>query len=270
MTVRADSVRDLALAAWKACDPVEKCKLVERLKPAVTDFEQTSALTNSALDNMSLEAPGRPAHPELVRPKHLPKRSLATIEGHAAFIHAICHIEFSAINLALDATIRFPQLPPEFACDWASVAVEEAEHFQLLHNHLETLGFSYGDFPAHGGLWDLAWETRDDPLRRMALIPRVMEARGLDVTPGMIDRLRDIDDEAGAQILVRILEDEIGHVAIGSKWFSWLCQQANVNVEQHFLKIVSELSGQPRGSLNHEARIAAGFTVNELDALNRS
>jgi uncharacterized ferritin-like protein (DUF455 family) len=203
-----------------------------------------------------------------VHPRDLPRRQLGTREGHAAFVHAICHIEFTAINLALDAVVRFGGMPGLFYADWVEIALEEARHFSMLAGHLATLGHAYGDFDAHDGLWDMAERTADDVLRRMALVPRVMEARGLDVTPGMIVRLRAIGDAAGARILEHILDDEIGHVAIGSRWFNAICKARGLEPVLTFTELVAAELGTPRTSaINRPARLAAGFSELELDLL---
>lgn len=183
-------------------------------------------------------------------------------------MHAICHIEFTAINLALDAAVRFCAMPAAYYADWISVAKEEAIHYSLLEQHLHDLGYVYGDFAAHDGLWDMAQRTADDILRRMALVPRVMEARGLDVTPPMIRRLKAIGDVAGAGILERILADEIRHVAIGSHWFTTVCRERGLEPEATFAGLVSTEFGTLRGTaMNYPAREAAGFSTAELDAL---
>lgn len=212
--------------------------------------------------------PGRPEKPELVAPRELPRRSLQSNVGHAALIHSICHIEFNAINLAWDAVYRFHDMPDEFYTDWMKVAREEAYHFQLLSEHLETLGYSYGDFPAHNGLWEAAVKTANDPLIRMALVPRVLEARGLDVTPGIIKKLKTIDDRRAIEILDIIHRDEVGHVEIGSRWFSFLCEQRGLPVELTFQKLLDEyMQGRIKGPLNRASRLKAGFSEAELDYL---
>lgn len=217
-----------------------------------------------------VEEPGRPMKPELVAPVDVPKRRLNTKEGLAALIHSITHIEFNAINLAWDAVYRFRDLPPAFYHDWITVAVEEAYHFQLLRERLNELGSDYGDFPAHNGLWDIATRTAFDPLVRMALVPRVLEARGLDVTPGMIQRLRQAGDEETAAVLEIIWRDEIGHVAIGSHWFQYLCRQRGLDPEHTFHTLVGQyFSGQVLGPFHYEARQQAGFSVAELKALEQ-
>ena len=215
----------------------------------------------------SLE-PGRPEQPKLVHPRQLKRRSLHTENGRRAFIHALAHIEFNAINLALDAVCRFQAMPVEYYSDWLQVATEESLHFELLSGRLRELGMDYGDLPAHDGLWDMARRTAHDPLPRMALVPRVMEARGLDVTPGMIEQLQIHGDNTTAAILEIIYRDEIGHVAIGSRWFGFLCQLRGLAVEPTFRRLSNNyFRGQLRGPFNRQARLQAGFSNSELDAL---
>jgi uncharacterized ferritin-like protein (DUF455 family) len=239
-------------------DPIEKCTGVTLLLES----------RPRALGDCQAVLVGRPALPKLVDPRELPRRKLGSKVGHGAFVHAICHIEFTAINLALDAAVQFDGMPREYYQDWIGVAAEEAEHFTLLQRHLNSIGYDYGDFTAHEGLWDMAERTRDDVLRRMALVPRVMEARGLDVTPDMIARLRSVNDVAGAVILERILDDEIRHVAIGSRWFAWLCAARGLNSQATFTQIVAAELGMVRANhLNRSARLAAGFSESELDCL---
>jgi len=215
-----------------------------------------------------LEEAGRPARPELASPKAMPRRDLNGPEGHAALIHALAHIEFNAINLALDAVYRFRGLPAAFYGDWLQVAAEEAYHFRLLRGHLRSLGHDYGDFPAHGGLWAMAQRTAHDPLSRMALVPRLMEARGLDVTPDIQRKLRGYGDRAGADILDIILRDEIGHVAAGDRWFRHLCGERGLEVEATFRNLLQGKGiPRPRRPLNEAARLQAGFSAEELDHL---
>ena len=216
--------------------------------------------------------PGRPERPRLVAPKDLHRRSLHTPEGHAALIHSIAHIEFNAINLALDAVYRFRDMPEAFYGDWLRVADEEAYHFQLVRDHLRTLGYDYGDFDAHNGLWEMAQKTAHDPLVRMALVPRVLEARGLDVTPGIMKKLADHGDEGAVAVLEIIFRDEIGHVEIGSRWFHYLCEQRNLEPKETFRGLFEEYMGGPSkgrtaGPLHRDARLAAGFSEDELDYL---
>jgi uncharacterized ferritin-like protein (DUF455 family) len=213
--------------------------------------------------------PGRPSRPRLVQPRELPQRGLASIEGRAALIHAVAHIEFNAINLAWDAVARFRGLPSEYYRDWVGVAVDEARHFGWLAARLADLGYEYGDFDAHDGLWDMAVRTADSCLARMALVPRVLEARGLDVTPGMILRLRKAGDDETARILEAILAEEVAHVAAGSRWFAWCCEREGLDPASTFEQLVSQhLRGALRGPFNAKARLAAGFSAAELARLD--
>lgn len=212
--------------------------------------------------------PGRPDKPELVDSSGLPKRGMHNKNVRAALIHSFCHIEFNAINLAWDAVHRFRGLPTDFYSDWIQVADEEAYHFSLLRDYLKRQGYDYGDFTAHDGLWKMALETAHDPLVRMALVPRVLEARGLDVTPGIMARFR----KAGFQEVVDILEiiqrDEVGHVAIGSRWFHYLCEQRNLDAEATFRELLESYMKNPvKGAIDRAARRQAGFSEQELDYL---
>jgi uncharacterized ferritin-like protein (DUF455 family) len=216
----------------------------------------------------SITDPGRPEKPELVHPSKVKRRKLTTETGRAAFLHALVHIEFNAINLAWDAVYRFRNLPADFYSDWVGIAEEEALHYQLLSRRLQDTGHTYGDFPAHNGLWEMACKTADDVLLRMALVPRVLEARGLDVTPAMINRLQQAGDEDSAAILVRILDDEIGHVLAGSHWFRYVCRQRGLDPVRTFTCLLREhLPGHNIRSLNPSARIQAGFSQEEIDML---
>lgn len=212
--------------------------------------------------------PGRPDKPTLVHPRQLPRRSVNTLAGRAALLHAIAHIEFNAINLALDAVYRFRDLPHAFYNDWLRVATEEAYHFTLLNDHLNTLGYTYGDFAAHDGLWDMAMRTKESVLLRMAIIPRGMEARGLDVTPGIIDKLRSCGDTTAINILNIILRDEIGHVEIGTRWFNFCCDAQNLPRQETFEQLTRRFFHDGiKPPLHRRARKSAGFTDAELDFL---
>nr|WP_226469697.1 ferritin-like domain-containing protein [Luteimonas panaciterrae] len=218
----------------------------------------------------SIRMPGRPERPLLVHPRDLPKRGFGTSEGRAAFIHSIAHIEFNAIDLAWDAVYRFRDMPPQYYADWVSVANDEARHFVMLRERLRQFGHDYGDFDAHNGLWEMAEKTAHDGLARMALVPRVLEARGLDVTPGMIVKLRALGDDATADILEVILREEIAHVAAGSRWFRWHCEREGVRPEPKFRELLAEYARAVlHGPFNVEARTAAGFGEDELRALQQ-
>jgi uncharacterized ferritin-like protein (DUF455 family) len=212
--------------------------------------------------------PGRPALPELISPKFVKHRSMRTMEGRAALIHALTHIEFNAINLALDAIWRYAGMPPTYYADWLKVASEEALHFSLLAGHLQTLGYRYGDFPAHNSMWEMADKTSGDILARMALVPRTLEARGLDATPLTRAKLAQVGDQAAAAILDIILRDEIGHVAIGNHWYKVLCDKQEIDSVATYAQLVIHYKAPTlRGPFNLEARRAAGFSEPELSAL---
>ena len=211
---------------------------------------------------------GRPPLPELVHPRQLKRRSLASTEGRLALIHAVAHIEFNAINLACDHVFRFRDLPRDYYGDWIRVAAEEAEHFRLLRQRLRAAGRDYGDFPAHNGLWDMAMRTAGDPLVRMALVPRMLEARGLDVTPAMIERFEAADDHETVAALSLILREEVGHVALGSRWFTHLCRERGQDPETTYFDLLERfLGGRMRCPLHREARRQAGFSEGELRRL---
>ncbi|NOY74097.1 MAG: ferritin-like domain-containing protein [Gammaproteobacteria bacterium] len=211
---------------------------------------------------------GHPKKPKLISPREVPKRSLGTLEGQAALIHAIAHIEFNAINLAWDAVYRFRDMPEQYLHDWVRVADEEAYHYGLVCGCLNDLGYRYGDFDAHDGLWDMAQRTAHDVLERMALVPRVMEARGLDVTPGISRRFKAIGNNDMVRVLGIILRDEIGHVAVGSRWFHYCCKQRNLDPNVTFQTLLHKyLKGKLRGPFSYEARLQAGFDMEELKQL---
>ncbi len=211
------------------------------------------------------DEPGRPQRPHLVRPGKVAARGLGSDEGRAALVHALTHIEFNAINLAWDAVSRFRDMPREFYDDWVRVADEEARHFGLLSRRLQEMGYAYGDFDAHDGLWEMARKTAGDVLVRMALVPRVLEARGLDVAPGMIQRLRGVGDEETAAVLEVILREEVGHVEIGSRWYEYLCRERGLDPVQTCERLWREYAGGAlKPPLNLAARRRAGFSEAEL------
>lgn len=212
-----------------------------------------------------------PERPQLLPPRDMPRRRLNAPNGVAAMFHALAHIEFIAIYLAWDILYRFRGLPEQFYQDWLKVADEEAQHFALIRTHLRSLDCDYGDLPAHQGLWEHAEDTAGNLLARLAIVPRCMEARGLDVTPTMIEKFQARHDEVSVAILTRILTDEVGHVAIGSYWFKWLCQQQGLEPEQKYRDLLQQFyKGKPKGPFNKEMRIIAGFSTAELDWLENS
>ena len=209
-----------------------------------------------------------PDKPLLLAPRDMPKRRINSSSGKAAFFHALAHIEFVAIYLAWDILYRFRGLPVEFYQDWLQVADEEAQHFSLIRNHLLEMGCDYGDLPAHSGLWEHAEDTAVGVLARLAIVPRCMEARGLDVTPQMIEKFKKQGDMQSVNLLTRVLEDEVGHVKIGSFWFKTLCQQQGFEHQQKYRELIEKFyNGKPKGPFNRELRIIAGFSNAEIDWL---
>ncbi|MFT4179668.1 MAG: ferritin-like domain-containing protein [Thermomonas sp.] len=255
-----------ARACLDAATPDEKPALTLAMATAFARGELV--IPEDAPPPEPIRLPGRPAKPKLVHPRDLPRRGFGTDEGRAAFIHAVAHIEFNAIDLAWDAVYRFRGMPHAFYEDWVSVANDEARHFNMLRARLRDFSHDYGDFDAHNGLWEMAEKTAHDGLARMALVPRVLEARGLDVTPGMIVKLRSLGDDATADILEVILREEVAHVAAGSRWYRWHCERAGVEPRTRFRELLREYAGSYlHGPFNLEARLAAGFDEDELAAL---
>jgi uncharacterized ferritin-like protein (DUF455 family) len=257
-------------AAAKRCldahDPVEKLCLTHATWAALQSAELYPDPVSPAPEPIC--APGRPERPQLVPQRQVPHRGLGTPEGRAALVHAVAHIEFNAINLAWDAVYRFRGMPDAYYRDWASCADDEARHFAMLSERLGELGHRYGDFDAHNGLWEMAEKTAHHDTARMALVPRVLEARGLDVTPGMIERLRAVGDERTIAILEVILREEVAHVAAGTRWFRWCCERDGLAPRETFLDLLRDYMGRNlRGPFNRSARLQAGFDEDELDQL---
>ncbi len=291
-TIDLEVLRAGARAAWALCDPQAKCAAVAQLatsRPApstAAPMDAPSAPMGCALRAPADEAsdcpeapdavdargvsPGRPARPRLVAPADLPRRAMTSVEGRAALLHAIAHIEFNAINLALDAAWRFADMPAEFCTDWIGVAADEARHFTMLHSLLRARGFDYGDFDAHDGLWHMAQRTRGDVLDRMALVPRVLEARGLDATPPIQAKLRQAGDAQAVEVLAVILEEEVRHVALGNRWFAWLCSRRGLDPGAAFADCLRRYRPARPRDMNRSARLAAGFSEGDLEALERS
>jgi uncharacterized ferritin-like protein (DUF455 family) len=190
---------------------------------------------------------------------------MASVEGRAMLVHALAHIEFNAVNLALDALWRFPGMPDAYYADWLQVSQEEAYHFTLLADHLTTLGHVYGDFGAHDSLWEMVEKTRGDVLARMALVPRTLEARGLDAIPPLRAKIAQAGDLAAAAILDIILRDEVGHVEIGNRWYGFLCAARGLPLRATYDALVAEYRAPVlKGPFNLEARRRAGFSEEEL------
>lgn len=261
------SIIDIAKHCLDCNDPTEKVRLTHFYARQWNDGLLTRD-TDLSID--ATPVAGRPNKPELVQPSKVAKRSINTEEGRRALVHAICHIEFNAINLAWDAIYRFRDMPDDYVTDWLKVADEEAYHFSLLRQRLNDMGGDYGDYEAHNGLWEMACKTDHDVMVRMALVPRVLEARGLDVTPGMMKRLEQAKDVRTVAILAVILRDEIIHVAIGSRWYQYECKKRGLDSESTFMDLLQEyMGGVLRGPFHEEARLQAGFSQQELNMLKK-
>jgi|TARA_B110000908_G_scaffold67385_1_gene81437 uncharacterized ferritin-like protein (DUF455 family) len=263
-------LRQSALNWLTTDDPQRKVEGVIGLQKAYT--EQQISLNPQI--KMGAEAiagrqlPGRPSKPELVSPLTVKKRAMNTVEGRAALIHALAHIEFNAINLALDAVWRFADMPTQYYVDWLKVAAEEAYHFSLVNKHLKTFGYEYGSFSGHNSLWEMVERTQEDVLARMALVPRTMEARGLDASPPLRNKLAQAGDMAAAEIIDIILRDEIGHVAVGNTWYNWLCKQRQLQPISTFESLCQQYNAPKlRPPFNMDARRQAGFSEEELNLL---
>ncbi|WP_321952878.1 ferritin-like domain-containing protein [Paraburkholderia bannensis] len=264
------SWRAAALDALRERDPLAKTQAVAALHALTLEAAERGEAKWGAAHALQTPAdlPGRPARPDLVEPRSLQRRSMSTPQGRVVLLHALAHIEFNAINLALDAVWRFAGMPDAFYADWLKVAAEEAYHFSLVRQRLADYGHDYGDFPAHSGLWEMCERTCDDVLARMALVPRVLEARGLDASPPIRARLTQAQDHESAAILDIILRDEVGHVRIGNHWFRYLCEQRGLDPHAAWLELAARYHApRMRGPFNVEARRSAGFDEAELDAL---
>jgi uncharacterized ferritin-like protein (DUF455 family) len=260
-------LREASLAILASADAQSK---VSQLLNLFEEYQhqQISLDVARKIESQDCALPGRPAKPELVLPKLVPKRRMDTPEGRAGLLHSLAHIEFSAMNLALDAIWRFPNMPKEYYEDWLKVAKEEAYHFSLVNEHLHSLGYSYGDFPAHNSLWEMVERTTDSVIARMALVPRTMEARGLDAVPAIRDRFKQIKETRAVEILEIILNDEIGHVLIGNCWFNFLCAKENLSPITAYRELAEKYRAPIlKGPFNMAARKQAGFTAEELSLL---
>ncbi len=269
VSLRAEALRALC-ASEPACKVTITQTLFEAMQAGRTRLDTAERLT----PDPATPLPGRPMRPALIAPVDVPQRSPFTPDGLSMLLHAVAHIEFNAINLALDAVWRFPDMPADYYTDWLKVAHEEAIHFGLLRAHLQSLGHDYGDFAAHNSLWEMCIRTQHDATARMALVPRTMEARGLDATPPMQARLRKVGTPAAlraVEILDVILHDEIGHVAVGNRWYGWLCAQQSIEPLSHYRRLAREHSApRLKPPFNEPARRAAGFSDAELAAMHQA
>ncbi len=251
-------LRQAVLAPLLALNAVQKASLTLSLAEDLPIFVDVEVQDPGGI-------PGRPAKPELVTHTALKSKPLTTPEGRAVLLHAIAHIELNAIDLALDVVWRFKGMPADFYKDWAQIAKEEAKHFLLLQRHLESMGFDYGQFPAHHSLWEMAERTRGDILARIGLVPRTMEARGLDASPGVRNKLISAGDLVAGRILDIILKDEIGHVAAGNRWYRHVCNERGLDPISTYRELIKQYDAPKlKSPYNLEARRQAGFEEEEL------
>ena len=241
---------------------------------AVQKAELTLALSlDLPIDTLAIVSdpggiPGRPAKPELVAHTSLKSKPLTTPEGRALLLHAIAHIELNAIDLALDVVWRFAGMPEDYYRDWVRIAKEEAKHFLLIQQHLVGMGFDYGHFPAHNSLWEMAERTRADIVARIGLVPRTMEARGLDASPGVKNKLISAGDHAAGRIMDIILEEEIGHVAAGNRWYRYVCETKGLDPISTYRQLIQQYDAPKlKSPYNLQARRLAGFEEEELTYL---
>ena len=254
------SLRDGAACAIRAADLDVKTLLTQEV---ARRWSARSMSLRSPLDMQVPDRPGRPEKPDLIPPRQVPKRALTTEKGRVALLHAIAHIELNAVDLALDIVARFASepVPISFFDGWMRVAFEEAKHFRLVRDRLRQLGADYGDLPAHDGLWQAAHDTRNDLTARLAVVPLILEARGLDVTPALQAKLREAGDLESAAVLDVIYEDEKGHVAVGAKWFRFLCARQKKDPAAAFQALVrANFRGPLKAPFNDIARAEAGLT----------
>ena len=265
MPVKNNNLFEESLKCIRISDPIEKVAATRTLHQRWCAHE---IITESSGKPVRLPSPGRPSRPHLVNPRKVPRRGFNSRQGLVKLAHAIAHIEFNAINLALDAVYRFRNMPGQFYADWLRVAAEEASHFLMLEQYLHDHEACYGDYDAHNGLWEMALKTDHDVMIRMALVPRVLEARGLDVTPGMIARLKKVGEQELVDILEIIHREEIGHVLIGTRWFNYTCEQRKLSPRETFACLLNDyMKGSIQGPFDEDSRLQAGFTEDELQQL---
>ena len=258
-------LRQRALEVLCLCDPIDKATAAMQMHSQAAQWRIASQAPTLPAD---IELPGHPERPVLRSHTEVARRSPATLEGRIILMHAIAHIEFNAINLALDAIWRFDDMPQQYYLDWLQVAGEEGKHFLLIRDWLQQQGHDYGDFPAHQGLWTMCEKTAGDVTARMALVPRTLEARGLDATPQIQAKLLQVgtpDALAAVDVLEVILREEVGHVAIGNHWYRFLCQRNHLEPQSHYTALAQKYQApRPRPPFNTQARQAAGFTEDEI------
>ena len=261
------SLTDLAVSILSTADALEKCRLTRAI--AADWFAGRIAARG---DTRPPDRPARPARPSLLAPKEMPKRAYGGERGRIGLVHALAHIELNAIDLAWDIVCRFPDedMPKAFVDDWVQVAVDEAEHFEMLQKLLEQLGASYGDLPAHDGLWQAAEKTADDLMARLVVVPMTLEARGLDTTPGTMEKLARNGDAMTPPVLDVIYHDEIRHVAAGVRWFRHLADKRGLDGRAEYVRLMGErFPAGLKAPFNHPARAQADFPQDWYEALAR-
>jgi len=274
MTNTSPHIQDMCLAVLATAHPASKAEnaleTAKLWKNGTLDCGGTWKISNS------IGEPARPDNPELIPPGKTPRRRLSSVQGRIALLHAIAHIEFNAIDLAFDLIARFgneacfsPENQQDFITDWINVGEDEARHFKMVENRLNDLDAKYGDLPAHNGLWEAAESTRHDLSARLAIAPLVLEARGLDVTPPMIEKLMSAGDSCSADILRVIYKEEITHVAAGARWFKYICNNRNLPPKNHFQNLVKKhFKGLVKPPFNTEARDLADLSADFYEPLS--
>ena len=259
---------DQAKECFLQADPDEKLAQTERL---VSHWRAGQLQWQDGEAPLLLNRPGRLTKPELVAQQQLPRRRLGSVEGKAAMIHALAHIELTAVNLSWDAVYRYRGMPRDYYQDWVLAAGEEATHFLALREQLRVLGFDYGDFPAHDELWQMAVTTADDVLDRMGIVHRVFEARALDVVPKTMKKFELQGDRAMVKVLTMIANDEVGHVSAATRWFRYRCGEQGLEPDATFIRLVKQYMPWPlKGPFNTDLRLQAGFSENELALLSEA
>jgi len=256
-----------AKSCFLCSDPDEKLQLSLEI---VSDWEAGLLEWHEGDVPLQLDLPGRLDKPDFVEVKKVKKRGFKSIQQRASLIHALTHIELTAVNLAWDSIYRYRHLPKEYYDDWVKAAKEETHHFYLLRQNLNDMGYDYGDFPVHNELWQMAVSTAADLMARMAIVHRVLEARALDVVPVSIEKFRELGDKHTVDSLIIIANDEIGHVNAGSRWFRYRCEQEKEDPDKMFFTLMKKyLKSTPKGPFNREARMKAGFSLKEMQQLER-